>query len=178
MSGFAVPFICSYLLNRSIAVFLISLITLIYIISELTRIMGRNFPIITSITSQAAVKLETYEFATAPIFYALGIILSLTIFQPSVGYASIAILTLGDGSASLFGKKFGKTPFPFNKAKNLEGSILGFILAFLGATLFVDPIRALISAAAGMLVECLPTPINDNLIIPLTTGLILTLTLV
>jgi len=178
ISGFTVPFICNYLLNRHLVALIISLTTLLYIISELTRIMGRNFPILTSITSRAAVKLEPYEFATAPIFYALGIILSLTIFPPAAGYASIAILTLGDGSATLFGKKLGKTRFPFNKAKKLEGSILGFTLAFLGATLFIDPTRALISAAAGMLTECLPTPINDNLIIPLTAGTILTLTLV
>jgi len=178
MSGFTVPFTCNYLFNRHLVALIISLTTLLYIISELTRIMGRNFPILTSITSRAAVKLEPYEFATAPIFYALGIILSLTIFPPSVGYAAIAILTLGDGSATLFGKKLGKTRFPFNKAKNLEGSILGFTLAFLGATLFIDPIRALISATAGMLTECLPTPINDNLIIPLVTGILLTLTLV
>ena len=178
LSGFTVPFICTYLLNRHLVALIISLTTLLYIISELTRIMGRNFPILTSITSRAAVKLEPYEFATAPIFYALGIILALTIFPPAAGYASIAILTLGDGSATLFGKKLGKTRFPFNKAKNLEGSILGFTIAFLGATLFIEPIRALISAAAGMLTECLPTPINDNLIIPLIAGTILTLTLV
>jgi len=178
MSGFTVPFICSYLLNNHLTAFLIFLITTLYIVSEFARITGITFPIFTAITSRAAVKLESYEFATAPIFYALGIMFSLTIFPPSVGYASIAILTLGDGSATLFGKKFGKTRFPFNKAKNLEGSILGFTLAFLGATLFIDPIRAFISAIAGMFVECLPTPINDNLIIPLATGTLLTLTLV
>ena len=178
LSGFAIPFICNYLLNRYLVASLISIITLLYIMSELARIMGKNFSVLTTVTANAAVKLEQYEFATAPIFYALGIILSLTIFPPMVGYTSIAILTLGDGAASLVGKKLGKTRFPFNKAKKLEGSIAGFTLAFLGATIFIDPIRAFIAAAAGMLVECLPTPINDNLIIPLTTGIILTLILV
>jgi len=178
MSGFTVPFICNYLLNRHIITFLIFLITLLYIMSEFARIAGIAFPIFTSTTSQAAIKLEPYEFATAPIFYALGITLSLTIFPPIIGYTSITILTLGDASASLFGKKFGKTPFPFNKAKTLEGSIFGFILAFLGATLFVDPTRAIIAAIAGMVIESLPTPINDNLIIPLSTGIILTLTFI
>ena len=178
LSGFAIPFICNYLLNRYLVAFLISIVTLLYIMSELARIMGKNFSAFTKVTATAAVKLEQYEFATAPIFYALGIMLSLTIFPPTVGYTSIAVLTLGDGSASLFGKKLGKTRFPFNKAKNLEASIFGFTIAFLGATIFIDPIRALIAAAAGMLVECLPTPINDNLMIVLTTGVILTLTLV
>jgi dolichol kinase len=69
--------------------------------------------------------------------------------------------------------KFGKTKLPFNKGKNIEGTIFGFILAFLGAMIFIDPARALIAAAVGMLVEGVPSPINDNLTIPLVTGFVL-----
>jgi len=178
ISGFTIPFLCIYLLNRYLTAFLIFLVTLIYILSEFARMAGMTIPIFTSVTSKAAVKLELYEFAVAPISYAFGIMLSIMIFPPHVGYASIAILTLGDGFAALFGKRFGKTRFPFNKAKNLEGSILGFIFAFLGATFFIDPTRAFIGAIIGMFVECLPTPINDNLIVPLTTGIVLSLTFI
>jgi len=173
MSGFTIPFMCTYFLNHYLIAILIFIVTSLYIISELARIMRITFPIFTSITTRAAVKLELYEFTTAPIFYAFGIILSLIIFPPQFAYASIAILTLGDGAASLFGKKFGKTPYPFNKAKNLEGSIFGFIFALSGAVFFVDPIGAFIAAMAGMLAECLPLPLNDNLTIPLTAGSIL-----
>jgi HAD superfamily phosphoserine phosphatase-like hydrolase len=173
MSGFAIPFICTYFLNRYLIAILIFVVTSLYVISEVARMVRITFPIFTSITTRAAVKLELYEFTTAPISYAFGIMLSLIIFPPHFGYASIAILTLGDGAASLFGKKFGKTRYPFNKAKNLEGSFLGFIFAFLGAVFFVDPIRAFIGAMAGMFVECLPMPISDNLAIPLTVGSIL-----
>lgn len=176
VGGFTVPFICTYLFNRYFAAFLIFLITLLYVMSEFARIAGRNFPIFTSVTSHATVRMELYEFATAPIFYAFGIILSLLIFPPQVGYASIATLTLGDGFAASFGKRFGKTRFPFNKAKNVEGSFFGFIFAFLGANLFIGPMRAFISAITGMIVESLPTPINDNLIVPLVTGFALSLT--
>jgi len=173
MSGFTIPFMCTYFLNHYLIAILISIVTSLYIISELARMMRITFPILTSITTRAAVKLELYEFTTDPIFYAFGIILSLIIFPPQFAYASIAILTLGDGAASLFGKKLGKTPYPFNKAKNLEGSIFGFIFALSGAVFFIDPIRAFIAAMAGMLAECLPMPLNDNLTIPLTAGSIL-----
>ena len=173
MSGFTIPFMCTYFLNHYLIASLIFIVTSLYIISELARMMRITFPILTSITTRAAVKLELYEFTTAPIFYAFGIILPLIIFPPQFAYTSIAILTLGDGAASLFGKKFGKTPYPFNKAKNLEGSIFGFIFALSGAIFFINPIRALIAAIAGMLAECLPMPINDNLTIPLTAGSIL-----
>lgn len=173
ISGFVIPFICTYFLNRYLIAILIFIVTSLYVTSELARIMGITFPVFTSITTRAAVKLELYEFTTAPIFYAFGIMLSLIIFPRHFGYASIAILTLGDGAASLFGKKFGKTRCPFNKAKNLEGSFFGFIFGFLGAVFFIDPIRAFIGAMAGIFVECLPMPISDNLTIPVTVGSIL-----
>jgi phosphoserine phosphatase/dolichol kinase len=173
--GFAVPFICNYLFDRYLTAFLILIITLLFITSELTRITGKKFPVFTLITSRAAVKLEPYEFAITPIFYAFGIMLSLIVFSPQIAYASIATLTLGDSSASIFGKKYGKTRFPFNKAKSVEGSVFGVIIAFLGATLFIDPVRAFIGAITGMIVESLPTPISDNLAVPMVTGLALSL---
>jgi phosphoserine phosphatase/dolichol kinase len=175
ISGFAVPFLCTYLLNGYLIAFLIFLVTIIYILSEFARMAGMTVPIFSLVTSKAAVKLESYEFAVAPIFYALGIILSIIVFPPYIGYPSIAILTLGDGFASLFGRKFGKASYSFNKAKNFEGSLFGFIFAFVGATFFLDPIRALVGAVVGMFVECLPMPLNDNLAIPLTSGFVLSI---
>jgi dolichol kinase len=147
----------------------------LYIVSEVTRLWGINFPVLSTITWRAANKPELYEFATAPIFFALGIVLSLIIFPAPISYASIAILTLGDGFASIFGRKFGSVTFPFNKGKNLEGSIFGFLFASVGAMLFVDPIKALVGAAIGMLMECLPLPISDNLAVPIASGLALTM---
>lgn len=175
ISGFAIPLICTYLLNRYLVSFSILLITALYTISELARTKGTNIPIFSTITRKAAANPELNQFVTAPIFFALAITLSLLILPPSTAYASIAILTLGDGVATLFGKKFGKTPIFFDKQKTIEGSMLGFTLAFLGATLFITPAKALIAASVGMLAECLPAPIDDNVLIPLTSGLALTI---
>ncbi|RJS80520.1 hypothetical protein CW708_00345 [Candidatus Bathyarchaeota archaeon] len=174
IAGFFTSFFCIYILNRYITALLIFLVTVLYTASEFARISGKTFPIFTLITSKAAVKLEQYEFATAPIFYAFGIIISLLIFTPSISYASIAILTLGDGAAALFGRKFGKTQFPFNKAKHLEGTIPGLIFAFVGASIFLNPTKAFIGAVVGTSVECLPTPVSDNIAVPLISGVILT----
>ena len=175
IGSFLVPFVCIYLLGNYLVSSLILILTLLYITSEVARLLGINFPIISAITWRAANKPELYEFATAPIFFALGIVFSLILFPASASYASIAILTLGDGFANIFGRKFGSVTFPFNKGKNVEGSIFGFLFASVGAMIFVDPVKAFVGAAAGMLIECLPLPISDNLAIPLASGLVLTL---
>lgn len=158
-----------------IVFFLLFLTILIYTASEFARIERKKIPLVSSITLNAATFSEHYEFATAPISLALGIILSLLLFPTPLNYALVAIVSLGDSAASIFGKLFGKTPISFNKGKNLEGSLAGLAFAFFGAAFFLHPLYAFIGATIGIFVESLPLPINDNLSTPLLTGVILTL---
>lgn len=173
VSGFLVPFVCKYLLDRYLVSLVIFLVVLLYGASEFARLEGTNFPLFSTVTWRVAIQPELYKFATDPIFFALGIAFSLILFPAPVSYASIAILTLGDSSATIFGKRLGRIVLPFNKAKRLEGSALSFLPALAGALLFVSPVEALVAAAVGMLVECLPTPFSDNLTVPMASGLVL-----
>ena len=175
VSGFLVPFICMYLLNLQVVSLLILFVTLLYIASELARLRGTNLPPFTMITQRAAIEPEIHEFVTVPIFFALGIILPLILFPVPENYAAIAVLALGDSSATLVGKKFGRMTFPFNKGKKVEGSVFGFLPAFIGALIFVNPLKALVGAFIGMLIEVLPSPINDNLTVPIGSGLAMTI---
>jgi dolichol kinase len=176
-SSFLLTFICIYVTGNILLASVILFLAVLYTISEVARVRGINIPVLSSVTWRAANKTELYEFATAPIHFALGIAISLLIFPEPIRYVAITALTLGDGGAHIFGMKFGKTKLPFNKGKNIEGTIFGLIFTFLGAMLFVDPARALLAATVGMLVEGIPSPINDNFTIPLSTGIILALTL-
>jgi len=174
IGGFLVPVVSMYLaLNPFLVAFLIFLVTSFYVISELARMLGYNFPVTSTITWNAAILPEIYEFVTSPIFFAVGIMLALVIFPASVAYASIAIFTLGDSFATLFGKKFGRHAFPYNKGKKIEGSIVGLLFAWFGASFFVNPWASLVGAVVGMFVETLPLPLSDNLTIPLISGLTL-----
>jgi dolichol kinase/phosphoserine phosphatase len=155
--------------------FLLLLISIVYALSELAKIERRKTPIISSITLNATTLSERYEFATTPMYLGLGVILSLLLFPVPINYASVAVVCLGDSVASVFGKVFGKTPIPYNRTKNLEGSIAGFAAAFLGATIFLQPFAAFAAAVIGMFIESLPLPVNDNLSTPLMTGALLTL---
>jgi dolichol kinase len=171
IGGFLIPLVCIYLLNCFLIVSLISFIVFLYIISETMRMMGKKIPLITPLTIKASEEQEAQGFVISPIFYALSIIFSLILFPKPVNYVSIAVLTLGDGFASILGQHLGRTRIRFNKIKNIEGVLGGFIFAFLGSLLFVNPTRALFASALGMIVEILPLPINDNLTVPLVTGL-------
>jgi phosphoserine phosphatase/dolichol kinase len=174
--GFTVP-ILSSLLGRSAVALLILVVTFLYCASELTMMEGKKFPIVSFIIRHAATHGELYEFAFAPIFFAFGILLTLLLFPAPASSAAIAIFTLGDSTAAISGRIVGKRTLPFNKGKTLEGSIIGLFIGFLVATFFVDPVKALASATAAMLVESLPLPLSDNLTVPLTAGVTMTLML-
>ena len=173
-SGFFVPIVAGLIGVFPVAL-MICAVSTFYLISELSRMNKKNLPIISTITRNAASQAERYEFAAAPIYFAIGILATLIIFPAPVNGAAIAIFALGDSTASLFGGVISKKPLPFNKGKTLEGSLAGFFFAFLAGTYFVSPVLALIGAAVAMTVESLPLPVNDNILIPLCTGLALLL---
>jgi len=171
-SGLFIPVIAILFGLVSTASFVVSVVVL-HVVSELFRIRGKNMPFFSLITRYAASQSELCQFTFAPIYFALGILLTLLIFPAPANYAAIAVFTIGDSVASLVGGRISKKTMPFNRAKTVEGTLAGFAFAFLAATLFVSPWTALAGAAVGMLVEYLPLPVNDNLLMPICTGLVL-----
>jgi len=120
-----------------------------------------------------------------------GIAISLLLFPTPVVYASIAITAMGDGIATISGKKIGKHKLPYSKSKSVEGTIVGSIAAFLGAALFVSLLQALVASAGSMLLESIigrdintDSSIkkafnllkNDNLLLPVFSGFLMMLT--
>jgi len=172
-SGFFVPIVAFIAGTLTIAV-LIILVLSIYMASEYLRIRGKRLPLINFITRNAASQSELHQLVLAPVYFALGILITLVVFPFPANSAAIAIFALGDSVASLFGGYISGTPLPYNKGKSLEGSEFGFFFAFLVGSVFVSPLTALAGAAFAMFIEYLPLPVNDNLVIPLSTGLILT----
>ncbi len=173
-SGFFVPVLAA-LIGIPIVALMICVVSAFYLISELSRMNKKNLPIISTITLNAASPVEQIEFAATPLYFALGILLALIMFPAPIDGAAIAIFTLGDSTASLFGGLISKKPLPFNKGKTVEGSLAGLFFAFLAGSFFVSPVLALIGAAVAMAIESLPLPVNDNILIPLGTGLALLL---
>ena len=174
-SGFFMPVIASFTGVPFVGA-LIFAIAMVYTASELWRLEGKEILLISAITRHAASQSELHGFAAAPLYFAAGVLSTLILFPAPASYAAVAMFCLGDSAASLFGGLIS-TSLPFNKGKTWEGSVGGFVFAFLGGLFFVSPIWALIGAAIAMTVEVLPLPINDNVLIPVITGAALTLLL-
>jgi len=114
------------------------------------------------------------------LFFILGSALTLMVFGVQIASASILILAVGDSLNILIGQPFGKIVNPLNTKKMFEGSIAGFVGGFIVASFFVPLIPAMIAAAVAMMVEMIDfgeLQVNDNVLVPLASGLILYLLL-
>lgn len=148
-------------------------LTILYLVSEVFRLKGIKISWISKITERAA--RDTTSFAENskimldPVYLAIGVLGSLLIFPDPINYVAVTVVTFGDGFSSLVGKKYGKHHIIKTK-KTVEGTCTGIGCAFAISILFVAPEKAAIASIAGMIVEFLPVPINDNITVPLIAG--------
>lgn len=110
------------------------------------------------------------------IFFIAGCLLTLKLFSQDIALASITVLTFGDAISTLagyFGKRYKKKPL--SSLKTRFGTIIGMVVSFLVALIFIDPFYALIAAVVGMIAEAISIRFgeeetDDNLIVPLAAG--------
>jgi len=137
-----------------------------------------NIPIVAWFLYRFEREGETFP-GRGPIFFVFSALLVVQLFDMSIALASLMVLTLGDPIAHLVGKFFGRLKNVYTTAhKNIEGMLLGFIVAFLGAWLFVDPLLAFLGAFFGMFAEVIEFQLNkkhvdDNLIVPLVAATVM-----
>jgi len=122
-------------------------------------------------------------FAGAFWFY-FGAGLAFLVFPLNAASAAGATLAISDSLSTIIGKRFGKRRIIGKKT--LEGTMAFFVSAFFVCLLFFNPAGAAIGAAAASFAELLPEwkPVSrsrlsglldDNLLIPLIAGFVLTL---
>lgn len=110
----------------------------------------------------------------ASIYFFAGMFLSLLFFRSPIAEASMYILILGDTMAALAGMAWGRTKV---WGKSLEGSFAFVVSSFLALLLLARlefPVMVT-GVLVGAAVELLPLPVNDNLTIPLSAGLSMSL---
>lgn len=118
---------------------------------------------------------------TGGCYFSLGCTLAINLFSPATATAAISFLVIGDMMAALIGVAFGGDTCTVKLGregnKSMEGSLAMFFSCFIvGMIVFYEEPLAeypvFIGAAAATLVELWePFAINDNLTIPVMSGL-------
>jgi len=167
-------------LNRFFTLILLAAGTTAYAAMEGLRQKGIRIPLISKLTVAASRRRDAGRFVLGPVTLGIGAFLPLLIFPPPIAAIAVYALAFGDGTASLAGKFFGRIRPPFLFGKSLEGSAVCFLGVL--ASAYLVTVRegngnwplALITAAAATTMELLPIRDWDNIIIPMTAGLVVT----
>ena len=110
-------------------------------------------------------------------FYALGVTLSLFLFEEKVAILSILFLVFSDPIASFFGVFFGKQKILPNKT--FEGCVAAYVTCYFPYSFIWVVFRckwfdlfifSLLAGAVGMLSEAFSMGLDDNLTIPVVAG--------
>lgn len=114
---------------------------------------------------------ESYSFTGSSHILSASV-LSILFFDKKVAIAAIVYVILGDIAAALIGRVYGKTKI---EKKSLEGSLAFLSVCLLVALLlpglpfWIGAIGALVATA----VEALSIPLDDNLSVPILSGLVM-----
>jgi len=122
---------------------------------------------------------EIRRFTSSSYILGAGLICAFA-YSKWIMVTSMVFIIIGDIAAAIFGKRFGKHKTIGNKT--LEGSMAFFLFAYFGAitikmiALPDAPWTALfMGALTAAVIESLPLGIDDNLSVPVLTGLLLQL---
>jgi dolichol kinase len=127
---------------------------------------------------------ELYEpLKVAPLILAM---IPILFFPFPVFFSMMLIATISDGMASVTGHYFGKKKFPANSNKTIVGYFAGAITSFilviisfsLLSTLLINKIIliGLVGTAAFFITDFVNMRIDDNILNPLISGLVIGLT--
>lgn len=117
-------------------------------------------------------ELRDFTGATYMLFSAM---FCVAFYEPLIAFCAMAYLSIGDTFAALVGMTWGKRKFR-NSNKSLEGSLACFVSTFIFGLLAIpNPWLALIGALSATGAELLKIPVDDNIKIPIISGLALTL---
>ncbi len=119
---------------------------------------------------------ESFHYSGAT-YLLISSFLVILVFHKEIAILCLLFLTLGDGTAAIVGKSFGRTRI---FSKTLEGTV-AFLIVAVGAGLFFGQIPFYIrlsGAFVAAIVELLPMRTSDNLRIPIVSGSVMELLLI
>lgn len=103
----------------------------------------------------------------------IAALLSVLAFDKMIAISSLTFLIIGDTVAALVGKRFGT---PRYWGKSFQGSLACLVSCLIIGAAFLDnPVVIVAGALAATIAEALPVPMDDNMRVPIVSGLVMQL---
>ncbi len=158
--------------NRKMMFLILIPLTVIALIIDIARLEHKTFKrIFFNLVGLLLRKHEIHNF-TGATYLMISAVLCIGFFPKEIAVVSLAFLAIGDTLAALVGIPFGKRKI-LNTSKSLEGSLACFAGCFVFGLFFLHPVVAMIGAFTATIAEFSWIPIDDNIKIPIASGLVM-----
>jgi len=165
------PIVYYYGLSNEVAVLLSLLALLLLLALDLIRLnWTRGNEIAYRYLSPLLADRERRSLNTA-IYFALSCLLCAVFFERRVAALAIVLLCVGDPAAAIVGSRYGSIRI---LNKSLQGSLACFVVCYGASRFFFDPTVSFWAALTATFFELISSRMNDNLSIPLFSGLMVT----
>ncbi|NIM19792.1 MAG: hypothetical protein GTO51_06055 [Candidatus Latescibacteria bacterium] len=122
---------------------------------------------------RSLIRSHEEEHLLGATHFMIAALISVLVFDKMIAISALTFLVLGDTAAAVIGKRFGK---PLYWGKSPAGSMACFICCLLiGYLLLEGPWIMLVGAMSATIVEALPVPMDDNMRVPVASGLVMQL---
>ncbi|MFO8144441.1 MAG: phosphatidate cytidylyltransferase [Candidatus Syntrophosphaera sp.] len=178
LGSLAIPFGYRYVLgfNRKLMFFIILTAFVIMLIVEFHRLWQKNFR--KTFWRMFGLVLRRHEVRdfTGATYLLFAAMFCVAFFEPMVAFCAMAFLSLGDTFAAMVGMNLGRRKYRHSN-KSLEGSLACFTICFIFGLFFAGhPLTAFTGALAATLAEASQLPIDDNVEMPISSGIVMTIT--
>jgi len=163
-------------LDKATALYIMIPVTLLMIAIDVARLRNRGFwrNIAGPLAGRMVRGHEVAGDFTGATYILISFCLAIGMYEKYIAIAALSFIIVGDTFAALIGRKFGRHRFG---RKSVEGS-LGCLLGT-GIVALLAPHLALAVGLSGAVVatvtEALSTKIDDNISVPIISGLAMTL---
>lgn len=159
--------------DRKITLFVLLFLLAVALLVEIFRMKHPAFKRIFFDIFGLMIRKKEYHDFTSATYMLISVTICIAVFPPDIAFAAIAFLAIGDTLAALIGVQFGKRKM-FDTAKSLEGSLACFAGTFVFGMFFLSsPIIAFSGALAASLAELAPMRFDDNLKVPIISGIVM-----
>ena len=170
------PLSYRYLVNydKKITLFVLCTLLAIALLIEIFRVKHPTFKRIFFGIFGLMMRNREYHDFTSATYMLIAVTICIAVFPADIAFAAIAFLAIGDTLAAIVGVQFGRRKL-FGTEKSLEGCLACFAGTFIFALFYLNPIVAFAGAAAASLAESVPMWVDDNIKIPITSGIVMVL---
>ena len=158
--------------NRKMMFLILVPLTVIALVIDIARLEHKTFKrIFFNLVGIMLRKHEIHNF-TGATYMMISAVLCIGFFPKEIAVVSLAFLAIGDTLAAIVGIPYGKRKI-LNTDKSLEGSLACFAGCFVFGLLFLNPVVAFFGAFTATVAEFSWIPIDDNIKIPIASGLVM-----